>query len=315
MTAIEDSGQSFHQVKTLILNGTQTQWDTLNILLKQLPRLTELHLSKNGYKSVDLQTCHDTLHSLHFNSNPICDPAHLVTIGQAFPCLVTLIAHNLPLTTLTASGEPDLLPHTFHQLQSLSLSHSQVSQWDDLHVLSLFPSLCKVRILGIPLLDQIDAEKQRSFLVACLNNVQYLNGSEISSTEREDAERLFIRHFQAVNASERPAVFNRLVERIGKVGTLADVCLDPESHVDVSVKFENLPAIRRRYAVTMTTGQLKKQLSSDVVGLPPSRFRVYYVDIEDEVQLYAPQEMKCLSRQLFSYRMKSNDQIIVQLKD
>ena len=275
--------------------------------------MTELHLSKNGYSSVDLQTYHDTLHSLHFNDNAICDPAHLVTLGQSFPYLVTLIAHNLPLTTLIASGEPELLPRTFHQLQCLSLSHSHLSQWDDLHILSLFSSLRKVRVMGIPLFDQIDEEKQRSFLVACLDNVQCLNGSEISSTEREDAERMFVWHFQSVNASERPAAFHKLAEKFGELRPLADICMDPESHVDLIVKFENLPTVRRRYDVTMTTGQLKKQLSSDVVGLPPSKFRLYYVDIETEV-VHGHEEMKYMSRKLFSYRMKNNDQIIVQLK-
>lgn len=278
-------------------------------------RLAELHLSKNGYTSVDLQTQCESLCSLHFNDNPIVDPTHLALLGHAFPRLNTLIAQNLPLTSLLMSGESKTLPSTFHTLECLSLSRSSLSQWDDIAVLSVFTSLCKLRLMGIPLLDEIEEEKQRGFLIACLPNIHCLNGSDVSSEERKAAERMVIRHYQSCDPTERPMPFRNLLQRHGELNPLAEVCLDPEKVVELNVKFEDLPTVKRKVDVTMTTGQLKRQLSSDVVGLAPSKFRLYYIDIEGESAVYGAEEMRYMSRKLFSYRMKNNDQIIVQLKD
>ena len=277
-------------------------------------RLAELHLSGNDYNNVDLQTHHENLISLHFNNNPICEPQHLLSLAEAFPSLSTLIAHNSQLASLILPSESIILAKSFHQLQCLSLSHSRLSTWDDIHFLSLFMSLQKLRLVGIPLLHEIKEENHRPFLIACLQNIQCLNGSTISSEEREAAERMFLRYFQSFDEAKRPPSFHKLLHQHGQLAQLADVCLEPASHVDLNIKFEDLPVVKRKFDVNITTGQLKKELSSDVVGLSPSKFRLYYVDVEDDEVLYGAEEMKVMSRKLFSYRMKSNDQILVQRK-
>lgn len=48
----------------------------------------------------------------------------------------------------------------------------------------------------------MEGKPRRQHLVARLPNVSQLNGSDITETEREDAERAFIRHF--MDSTEKP---------------------------------------------------------------------------------------------------------------
>lgn len=65
--------------------------------------------------------------------------------------------------------------------------------------------------------------------------VQTLNGGGIiSDEEREDAERAFIRYYMDKPESDRPARYNELIGKHGKLDPLVNIDLRPEKRVKVT---------------------------------------------------------------------------------
>ena len=74
-------------------------------------------------------------------------------------------------------------------------------------------------------------------LVARLPNVKVLNGGDmITKTEREDAERAFIRYFLDTPADQRPERWEELVEVHGVLDPLVNIDLSPDMNVKVGIK-------------------------------------------------------------------------------
>ena len=91
-----------------------------------------------------------------------------------------------------------------------------------------------------PLWDKCDAteHERRQLLIARLPFVQTLNGGgKISSDEREDAERAFIRYYMDRPESDRPHRYNELIERHGKLDPLVNIDLRPEKRVKVTFSY------------------------------------------------------------------------------
>lgn len=82
-----------------------------------------------------------------------------------------------------------------------------------------------------PLWSKCDSteHERRQFVIARLPNVEVLNGGgRIGSEEREDAERAFIRHYAKRTETERPARFEELQAKHGKLDQLVSIDLRPE---------------------------------------------------------------------------------------
>ena len=73
-------------------------------------------------------------------------------------------------------------------------------------------------------------------LVARLPNVTILNGGDmITKTEREDAERAFIRHFLDTPEEQRPSRWQELVDIHGLLDPLVSIDLTPEVNIKVDI--------------------------------------------------------------------------------
>lgn len=82
-----------------------------------------------------------------------------------------------------------------------------------------------------PLWSKCDSteHERRQFVIARLPNVEVLNGGgRIGSEEREDAERAFIRHYAKREEIDRPARFEELQAKHGKLDQLVSIDLRPE---------------------------------------------------------------------------------------
>ncbi|KAL5014834.1 hypothetical protein ScPMuIL_009104 [Solemya velum] len=109
----------------------------------------------------------------------------------------------------------------FYQLQSICMTHTKIDSWQSLEALRQYPSLKSLRITDDNLWCDMAREDRRKLLIACLPNISVLNGSEVSTTDREKAERHFLRFF--VNKQERPSCYEELEAKHGVLDSLVDI--------------------------------------------------------------------------------------------
>ncbi|XP_017877620.1 tubulin-specific chaperone cofactor E-like protein isoform X2 [Ceratina calcarata] len=177
-------------------------------------------------------------------------------------------------TTIRSSHDP------FRKLRFLNVNGTLLSTWDDIERLARFPALKSLRIQGCPLFEsprEYTEHERRQLLIARLPNVETLNGGGvISSQEREDAERAFIRYYMDKPEADRPERYSELVAIHGK--------LDPLVHVDLTPE--------KRVKVTFTYGDLIEVMKAQ----------------------YGPEEMLYPNKQLYRYNIRNGDEIIIDSK-
>ncbi|KAH3701455.1 hypothetical protein DPMN_076443 [Dreissena polymorpha] len=300
-------GRSFHYLETLILNNTNVTWDELSTILPCFPSLQELHLSMNQYSSVEIPSgfCHPTLVRLYMNDCDISDWHNFSKLGQAFPNLVSMTIIDCNIKVL-----PDEASFTeFSALTCLNLSHSNFETWEEIDKFRRFPVLSSLRITGVPFLEETEAFVRRQQLIARLPNVTQLNGSNISDTEREDAERAFIRLY--METDHPPERYATLEKKYGRLDPLANVDLSISRSMNLLVKFEDKSEFMD-INLHQTFGELKKILRN-FTQVPPSQFVVYYVEMfegnpKDTRKLVLP------NLSLLSLNMKIGDEIHIDRK-
>ena len=131
------------------------------------------------------------------------------------------------ITEVTASNA------VFPELQTLSLSQTSICKWTSLDELCKLAALEDLRAVGVPLGQREEANKRRQLFIARLSTVKKLNGSFISETEREDAERMFIRHH--MDDEEPPERYHKLVEVHGKLDRLAEVDMGRKEYAQLVI--------------------------------------------------------------------------------
>ena len=124
----------------------------------------------NGYNVIELEGEFPQVKRLHMNENPLVD---INNLGNFFPQLEILVAHHVPVDHVT--------PHTFQQLQTLSISHCAINDWRAIEALGEFTSLNDVKLQGIPLTERHEEDKRRHLIIAALPNIARLNGSPVSN--------------------------------------------------------------------------------------------------------------------------------------
>ncbi|KAG7207708.1 hypothetical protein KM043_009326 [Ampulex compressa] len=212
-------------------------------------------------------------------------------------------------TTIKSSHDP------FRMLRFLNVNGTLLSTWDDVERLARFPALKSLRIQGCPLFEsprEYTEHERRQLLIARLPNVETLNGGGvISSQEREDAERAFIRYYMDKPEADRPERYSELVAIHGKLDPLVHVDLTPEKRVKVTFTYGDLVEVRS-VDVYRTVIELKTKLET-MVKIPANRMRLFYVDQVMKAQ-YGPEEMLYPNKQLYRYNIRNGDEIIIDSK-
>ena len=147
-------------------------------------RIKELYLSGNGITCFDLTRWED-LDLLNLNENQL----------SSWTSCADFFRSSCPsLKKVILSGNPidSLLDGVVESLQSLSLERVGISQWDSIDALNAFPSLTEIRITKVPLLEPLSEVSSRYLLIARLVRITKLNGSDISPSERKDAEKYYL---------------------------------------------------------------------------------------------------------------------------
>ncbi|XP_039634450.1 tubulin-specific chaperone cofactor E-like protein isoform X4 [Perca fluviatilis] len=296
----------FSRVRQLVLINTQVSWDTVHTLTQQAQELEELFLCLNGYNTVsESQTSCPSLRLLQITDNQLKEWAEVRKLGQMYPSLKTLILANNRVDSVSDTRET--LEQLFPNLRTINLNNSGLSKWEDIERLAFFPKLEDIKAKGIPLLQPYTTHERRCLLLAQLPSVVLLNGSAVSDGEREDAERLFIRYYQDCPEQELPERYHILVSKYGQLAPLVEVDLSPRSTM-VDIRWgDRVEAVSLR--LEQTVGDLKKHLRA-LLQLPTSGIRLFYIDRE-MCSVLGPEELKCSSRALHSYRIRDGDEIEV----
>ncbi|KAJ8949476.1 hypothetical protein NQ318_005943 [Aromia moschata] len=333
-----DRSMRWQQLQNLVLNSTYICWESVQDILDHLPGLEELHLSLNDYNNVYLYdeksncTCtdsendnrsepcscqshtpevkvthkHSGIRILHFRGNLIENWKEVRKLGYAFPNLETLILADCPIRSLEhEEGAPT---------GTTKGRRASLSAWNDIERLSKFPALECVRVQGCPLWDSNECteHERRQLFIARLPNVKTLNGGgKITVDEREDAERAFIRYYMDKPESDRPERYLDLVQIHGKLDPLVNVDLRPEKRVKVKFSCGSNSEVKS-VDVYLTVTELKSKLET-FAGFSAARMRLYYVD-QELPDFRVPEEMKYPSKRLYSYNIRSGDEIIIDFK-
>ncbi|KAK7091786.1 uncharacterized protein [Littorina saxatilis] len=169
--------------------------------------------------------------------------------------------------------EEDTIP--FAKLHMLCLSRTSICELDHLHALNEFPELRALKIMDIALFSEIHQEDRRKLFVASLPKVQALNGSEVTSIEREKAERHYLRHF--LEASEKPARYMELEEKHGPVQPLFDIDLGARFQKEVTLTFmlTGVKKFTERVSMLQTVQKLRCFVARKL-GINRHSFRMFH---------------------------------------
>ncbi|KAL3043266.1 hypothetical protein OYC64_021062 [Pagothenia borchgrevinki] len=296
----------FSRVRQLVLINTHISWDTVHTLTKHTPELEELFLCLNGFNTVsESQTSCPSLRLLQITDNQLKEWKEVRKFGQIYPSLNTLVLANNSVDCVGDS--PETLQRLFPNLRSINLNNSGLSKWTDIERLNFFPKLKEVKVKGIPLLKTYTDQERCSLLLAQLPSVVLLNGSMVSHGDREDAERFFIRHYQDCPKQELPERYHVLVSKYGRLAPLAEVDLSPRSTM-VDVRWgEKVEAMSLH--LEQTVAELRKHIRA-LLQLPHHGIRLFYINRE-MCSVLGPEELKCGTRALHSYRIQDGDEILV----
>lgn len=276
---------------------------------------------------------HNGVKKLQFSGNPVSKWHEICRLGRVFPNLESLVLAECPLKAVepiprpgssssecssdnaSSSSESEDPPHQYFQnLTFLNLSNTDINTWDDIDRLAKFPALRNLRVQNWPLWEKCDAteHERRQLLIARLPHVQTLNGGgKISSDEREDAERAFIRYYVDKPESDRPERYAELITIHGKLDPLVKIDLRPEKRVKVTFTYGDTSEIRP-VDVYRTVVDLKSRLER-LTNIPATKMRLFYVD-QDLRDTHGPEEMKYMHKQLYSYNIRDGDEIIIDQK-
>ncbi|XP_053684277.1 tubulin-specific chaperone cofactor E-like protein isoform X2 [Sabethes cyaneus] len=275
-------------------------------------------LESSLYKKTRAHPC---VRKLHLTGNHISEWNEICRVGRLFPNLETLVLADCPIESLDATYSKTMQMTAseksheyFRKLSLLNLSNAKIDSWDDIDRLAEFPSLKNLRVQCWPLWDKCDSteHERRQLLIARLPNIEILNGGDvIGATEREDAERSFIRYYLDKPESDRPERYINLVSIHGKLDPLVSIDLSPERRVKITFTYGDTSE-ERTVDVYRTVVDLKSRLER-IVGIPATKMRLFYVD-QDLRDHQGLEEMKYPHKRLYSYNIRSGDEIIIDQK-
>ena len=136
-------------------------------------------------------------------------------------------------------------------------------------------------------------------------------GSPITTTEREDAERAFIRHFLDTPEVKRPIRFNELVAVHGLLDPLVNIDLSPEINVKVSIYYKE--ECREESISVMQSVKQFKQMLQGYFNIAPTNMRLWYYD-QEMTKIAGPEEMKFPNKELYTYNVIEGDYFLVDEK-
>jgi len=187
-----NSNEKFENVKTLSLNKSIDEWETVSKLEPYFPNLENISLGFNSLNNLlpHLNTSQfSALKSINLEYNEFDSWETIENTLGKLPSLESLkIDYNKIKSIKYTSG-------TFEKLDTLNLNNNAIDNWETIVELDKFPSLQKLRLSRNPLNDSVEpATNFRIFVIGQISKLVQFNGSSISKNDRYDCERYYINH-------------------------------------------------------------------------------------------------------------------------
>jgi len=298
-------------MRKLVLNGNNVPWSVIVRLTQKMTKLDELHISANNLGNPgNFVIENKNLRHIFLSCNPINDfDSVSLNLLSKCPSLQFLSLAECPIGSLPHPDDIESIPTG---LNSLNVSTTKIDSWQEVEKLRKFPGLNDLRIQGCPFLDEFTRKEKRMLLVARLPNVTVLNGGDmITKTEREDAERAFIRHFLDTPEELRPSRWQELVDIHGLLDPLVNIDLTPEVNIKVCIYFKD--QCREEHISVRQTVKQFKQVLHGYFGLAPANMRLWYYD-QEMTKIAGPEEMKFANKELYTYNVIDGDYFVIDEK-
>ncbi|MFH4980922.1 hypothetical protein AB6A40_007631 [Gnathostoma spinigerum] len=295
----------------LILNSTNLPLSVIRQVVSSMPSLNELHLSQNRSIESDLdsidQLVSDSVSILYLNECEISKWSTAVTFCRLFPSCDHLFLCENPIKTIDFYSESDLA--YMRNIQSLYLSKCHINDWKSIEQLNDMRSLKDLKINQNPLLSKYSAEERHHLVVGRLQRLQILNGSTVSSEQREASERFLVRYYDI--REDKPSIFSELIARHGKVEQLCTVDLSPKTHASIVAFCEEI-GYRGNIVVNLSQSVSTLMRTFErVTNIAAHRMRIFYMSIRGDPH---PCELRLPNQKLFSLRVEDGDHFYVQSK-
>lgn len=179
-------------------NGLRT-WNDVLALESLLPQLQELYLAQNDLRDIP---CDGRITNRQcFMNLSVLDISHcgIVSWSQVlyFSSLPKLADLQLDGNSIDSvemtTDESDGPASCFENLQRLSLSSCGITSWRSLDELSRIAALRSLRMSHVQLFAGKGASEVRPLVIARIPQLTFFNGSGISSRERTDSEKSYVR--------------------------------------------------------------------------------------------------------------------------
>lgn len=177
-------------LRALCLSYTGLTWEQLLTITAATPELEELHFNGNFVG--------DSLGAPSGGELPLqklqilCVEDSELSSWDAVQPLASLPA----LQSLNLNGNAiPAVPRAdgFAALKVLMLRGNPITEWSSIDALNTYPSLCEARTAELPLLKDLPSAGARRTIIARVGGLTILNGGEVKSRSRDDAERFYLR--------------------------------------------------------------------------------------------------------------------------
>ncbi|KAK0066206.1 tubulin-specific chaperone cofactor E-like protein isoform X2 [Biomphalaria pfeifferi] len=247
------------------------------------------------------------------HGNTACQQS--ISSGGAEHSTETQGTPSTAVTTAVSCAETKQCLKPFENLQILCLSNAELSHHNHLKPFMLFPKLTNLRLKNNPLYSSVHGEDRRKLYIASLPTVNILNGSEISSMEREKAERHYLRYY--MDKLEKPDFYHTLVKKHGPPVKLVDIDLSAGYQEWATLKFICDGAVKftRRIHLVDPVSRLRNLIAAQL-ALPKRCFVLYHHACgpshpESERELT---ELRCESLPMSRFDFAEGDEIHIDVR-
>ncbi|KAG9307361.1 hypothetical protein G9A89_017190 [Geosiphon pyriformis] len=178
---------AFKHLKSLSLNYTRITWNQLGF--NNIHHFHNGHDSKSNLVPNSQIRGFDKLKILNLESNCINNWSEITFFANLKSLEILYLNGNL-IDTIFYGGEKGI---DFAKLRYLNISENAIQHWQSIDELNKFPALKELRIKKNKFLEGTKPDESNVAIIGRIKQLTMLNGSTISSGDRIDAERYYLR--------------------------------------------------------------------------------------------------------------------------
>ncbi|KFB47185.1 AGAP011141-PA-like protein [Anopheles sinensis] len=331
-------------LRNLVLNNTKLGWCSVETLLRLLPALEELHLSLNEYTHVLIDTIDPTAAEGATASSPTATaPSEVPAATSHTKQKEDADDDGKEQQPTTAANEPPPYQTAPHDgVRKLHLTGNYISEWAEIcRIGRVFPQLEALVLADCPLRNfyfyytfllcrslkpsDVDEKENAEESHKYFRNLKLLNLSNAKIDSWEDIDRLaefpslcnvrlqywplWARTDSTTEHERRQLLIARLpnISILNGGDTIGAVEREDSERAFIRHYLDKPDAERPR----RTVSDLKSRLER-IFDVPAARMRLYYVD--QDLRDLGLEEMKYPHKVLYSYNIRSGDEIIIERK-